>query len=261
MHNYSLCSLDTLIVFQWQGIGPGSYCSIDERRTEKDEDEQSSAATAGSTIDEADDDQTRGVPSMDWYYANFEDRREAEFQHQQAVFATQDPYGVTGTWMRIVNFLDYHDLFAFNFAGPRIRDDQERGPVTTAEAFRLIMLKLWVTRIEWPDEEEGQPEDWETVAGSTASSPVATRDDEPITPPAEHTPEAGPQQAKGKETGETAAREPIKSKYPIVHFAGSSRSLHIRWDPNANSHIRGKSTHHVPIYSIHSLIPSLLARL
>jgi hypothetical protein len=29
-------------------------------------------------------------------------------------------------------------------------------------------------------------------------------------------------------------------KLPIVHFAGTSRSLHASWDPNANSKIRGE---------------------
>lgn len=29
-------------------------------------------------------------------------------------------------------------------------------------------------------------------------------------------------------------------RLPIVHFRGSSRSLHASWDPNANSRIRGK---------------------
>jgi hypothetical protein len=30
-------------------------------------------------------------------------------------------------------------------------------------------------------------------------------------------------------------------RLPVVHFRGSSRSLHASWDPNANSRIRGKS--------------------
>lgn len=43
-----------------------------------------------------------------------------------------DPYGVTGTWMRVVCFLDYNDLYAFNFA-ERIPDDQPREPIDTQE--------------------------------------------------------------------------------------------------------------------------------
>lgn len=103
-------------------------------------------------------------------------------------FAGQDPYGVRGTWMRVVNFLDYHDLFAFNFQPPLIPADQEREPISTKEAFRLILLKLKVTKVEQP-----------------------SADDEDTDP-----------------------------KMPIVHFEGVSKSLHMRWDPNANSQIRGE---------------------
>lgn len=43
-----------------------------------------------------------------------------------------DPYGVTGTWMRVVCFLDYNDLYAFNFSTP-VPDDQPRQPIDTQE--------------------------------------------------------------------------------------------------------------------------------
>lgn len=43
-----------------------------------------------------------------------------------------DPYGVTGTWMRVVCFLDYNDLYAFNFTG-NIPNDQPRMPIDTQE--------------------------------------------------------------------------------------------------------------------------------
>ncbi|KIX94887.1 uncharacterized protein Z520_09577 [Fonsecaea multimorphosa CBS 102226] len=67
-----------------------------------------------------------------------------------------DPYGVTGTWMRIVCFLDYNDLYRFNFErNADIPADQERDPITTREAFRLIKLQLHVTRIE-EQEEKGE---------------------------------------------------------------------------------------------------------
>ena len=32
------------------------------------------------------------------------------------------------------------------------------------------------------------------------------------------------------------------TRLPIVHFAGTSKSLHASWDPNANSKIRGEYT-------------------
>ena len=66
----------------------------------------------------------------------------------------QDPYGVTGTWMRIVCFLDYNDLYAFNFESEEIPDDQERDPISTREAFRLIRLCIHITSIEPPGEDD-----------------------------------------------------------------------------------------------------------
>jgi hypothetical protein len=71
-----------------------------------------------------------------------------------------DPYGVTGTWMRIVCFLDYNDLFRFNFEEGRDLDTHgERPPIGTREAFRLIRLRLYVKSIEEQDgvDEEGKP--------------------------------------------------------------------------------------------------------
>lgn len=67
----------------------------------------------------------------------------------------QDPYGITGEWMRVVCFLDYHDLFAFNFLHS-VPDDQPRDPINTREAIRIIRLKLRVSAIEPPGPEDGQ---------------------------------------------------------------------------------------------------------
>lgn len=52
-----------------------------------------------------------------------------------------DPYGVTGTWMRIVCFLDYNDLYAFNFSS-RIADHEPREPIDTEEG--IIDLEEFV---------------------------------------------------------------------------------------------------------------------
>ncbi|KAJ9605997.1 hypothetical protein H2200_009846 [Cladophialophora chaetospira] len=72
-----------------------------------------------------------------------------------------DPYGVTGTWLRIVCFLDYNDLYRFNFERQaNIPAEQERDPIATREAFRLIKLQLQATRIEEQegvDERTGRP--------------------------------------------------------------------------------------------------------
>lgn len=57
----------------------------------------------------------------------------------------QDPYGVTGSWMRVVCFLDYNDLYAFNFSD-RIPDDQLREPIDTEEG----LIDLFETVREYP---------------------------------------------------------------------------------------------------------------
>ena len=70
--------------------------------------------------------------------------------------AEEDPYGVTGTWRRVVCFLDYTDLYAFNFE-PVLPDDQEHEPIDTREAIRLITLKIRVHSIDdaGPDDMPG----------------------------------------------------------------------------------------------------------
>lgn len=106
----------------------------------------------------------------------------------------QDPYGVTGTWMRIVCFLDYTDLYALNFESASIPLSQDRPPVDTQEAIRFITIKLHITRIE----------------------------------------EAGPED---------------DPSLPVVHFTGTSRSMYMSWDPNANSRIRGEFRSQPPLLS------------
>ena len=68
----------------------------------------------------------------------------------------QDPYNITGTWMRVVCFLDYTDLYNFNFEGDQSRSDLRREPINTDEATRLITMKLQATKIEAPGEDDGQ---------------------------------------------------------------------------------------------------------
>lgn len=98
----------------------------------------------------------------------------------------QDPYGVTGTWMRLVCFLDWMNLQAFNFGGTAsLPDDEDREPCRDHEAIRMIVLKLRVIKIADPE-----PED--------------------------------------------------HPKFPVVHFQGTSRSMHMAFDPNTNSRIRGR---------------------
>ena len=68
----------------------------------------------------------------------------------------QDPYNVTGTWLRVVCFLDYTELYGFNFGEDQPERDQPRRPIDTEEATRLITMKIQVTKVEAPGEDDGQ---------------------------------------------------------------------------------------------------------
>ncbi|TQV96520.1 F-box domain-containing protein [Cordyceps javanica] len=68
-----------------------------------------------------------------------------------------DPYGVTGTWYRVVCFLDYNDFFTYNFPmGDPFPANMPRPGISVGEATRLIILKLRVTHIEPPGPDDGQ---------------------------------------------------------------------------------------------------------
>ncbi|KAL6717813.1 hypothetical protein ACLMJK_003898 [Lecanora helva] len=68
----------------------------------------------------------------------------------------QDPYNITGTWIRLVCFLDYSDLYRFNFENDVQADNEPRPPIDIEEAIRLITMTLRVTKIEPPGEDDGQ---------------------------------------------------------------------------------------------------------
>ena len=68
----------------------------------------------------------------------------------------QDPYSVTGIWRRVVCFLDYAELYDFNFNDEKPEDDQPRKPIDTQEVIRLITMKIHITKIEPPGEDDGQ---------------------------------------------------------------------------------------------------------
>ncbi|KAK6339992.1 hypothetical protein TWF730_001768 [Orbilia blumenaviensis] len=68
----------------------------------------------------------------------------------------RDPYGVTGTWLRVVCFLDYHDFYAFNFGSTAPADGGPRPPIDIREAIRFLKLGINVTKIEPPGPDDGQ---------------------------------------------------------------------------------------------------------
>jgi len=77
----------------------------------------------------------------------------------------------------------FPSLYSFNFSD-ELAADIPREPIDTQEAIRLIHMKLQVTKLAPPGEDDGQG-------------------------------------------------------LPVVHFKGTSRSMHASWDPNANSTLRG----------------------
>ncbi|KAJ0115298.1 f-box domain-containing protein [Diaporthe amygdali] len=69
----------------------------------------------------------------------------------------KDPYDVTGTWLRVVCFLDYNDFFGYNFPPhDDLPDHLPRHALDEVEATRLIVVKIRVTKIEPPGPEDGQ---------------------------------------------------------------------------------------------------------
>ncbi|KAF6821524.1 hypothetical protein CSOJ01_00027 [Colletotrichum sojae] len=69
----------------------------------------------------------------------------------------QDPYGVAGTWLRIVCFIDYNDFFSYNFPiGDQMPREVPRRPLDVGEATRLIVMKIHVTDVQPPGEEDGK---------------------------------------------------------------------------------------------------------
>ncbi|KAL2156987.1 hypothetical protein VTH06DRAFT_8830 [Thermothelomyces fergusii] len=60
-----------------------------------------------------------------------------------------DPYGVSGSWLRVVSFLDYTDFFHFNFPiGDCLPRDVPRPPLNVGQATRLILMRIRVAKVE-----------------------------------------------------------------------------------------------------------------
>lgn len=79
--------------------------------------------------------------------------REEWERERQSELGRQDPYDVSGTWLRVVCFLDYNDFFSYNFPlGDEIPDNVPRPALDTTEATRLILMKIHVTAITDPEE-------------------------------------------------------------------------------------------------------------
>ncbi|KAK3353512.1 hypothetical protein B0T25DRAFT_456234 [Lasiosphaeria hispida] len=78
-------------------------------------------------------------------------------EREKAPMELEDPYDVSGTWLRVVCFLDYNDFFSYNFPqGDDIPENVPRAALDIGEAVRLILMKIHVTKIEPPEAGDGQ---------------------------------------------------------------------------------------------------------
>ncbi|GAM86505.1 hypothetical protein ANO11243_045190 [Dothideomycetidae sp. 11243] len=199
----------------WEGLNPGSFLSRHEEAAQE---------TPDNAVEPDYQDDNRSP-------------EEIKRDEAQAELDKQDPYGITGSWLRVVCFLDYNDLYAFNFTNDRRHTDRQRG-IATDEAIRLICVKIQVTRIVYPGKKGHKSEDSDSssdyddddVLLRTRAQPSGfdeLRGDEP-----QDSPMQSVKQPHQKATNPYA-------DWPIVYFTGTSRSIHSSWDPNANSRIRG----------------------
>lgn len=78
-------------------------------------------------------------------------------RREKAEDELDDPYGITGTWLRVVCFLDYTDFFNFNFNPENeLPPNVPRRAINYGEATRLILMRISVTKIEPPGPNDGQ---------------------------------------------------------------------------------------------------------
>lgn len=73
----------------------------------------------------------------------------------------KDPYAITGTWMRVVCFLDYSELYNLNFDLDEefhytLDEKPDYDPSWTEEAVRMIVMRLKVTKLRAPNPDNGE---------------------------------------------------------------------------------------------------------
>lgn len=108
-------------------------------------------ATPGSFVSPPRPDESAGVePSTSSFFdqlmGDFDDDHSRLMKQPDQILESLDPYGVTGTWMRVVCFLDYNDLYHFNFHNEFGSHDDigegrlQRRPIDTDEG-RITLLE------------------------------------------------------------------------------------------------------------------------
>ncbi|KAH8889666.1 hypothetical protein GQ53DRAFT_187850 [Thozetella sp. PMI_491] len=93
-----------------------------------------------------------------------EDDEAAEEARISKQLQLDDPYEVSGTWLRVVCFLDYNDFFRYNFPpADEIPDNVPRPALERGEATRVILMKIHVTQIEYAEGESAESGAWPVV--------------------------------------------------------------------------------------------------
>jgi hypothetical protein len=92
------------------------------------------------------------IPDMDYHTKDSQPRPITLLQQPDLPLDMKDPYGVQGIWSRIVCFLDYTNLYHYNFDAEarRVPADEPRPALVTDEAIRHILMDLRVTHVTAP---------------------------------------------------------------------------------------------------------------
>lgn len=174
----SLCELPRTGNSEGQGpmvVGSGYGGWFLWGNTHDDEDWGSDIANDG-VIDGMEQEEADGDSDED---GDLEEEDEDEDERDPKL-EREDPYGISGVWLRVVCFLgkfipsfilieflvlmvcqqDYTDFFSFNFPDDSlpIPEYMPRPPLDVGEATKLLMMKINVTRITYPEPGSGYPE-------------------------------------------------------------------------------------------------------
>jgi len=119
----------------FQGCWPGSYVAPDRNHLHKKK-----------AVNEEGPSRSTGCSSDD-------DGNEREDQKD---LDARDPYGVSGTWLRIVSFMDWTDLHNYNFPHAMLPwRGSHQARIFDRQETRLIVMSVKATRLSEPSEEDG----------------------------------------------------------------------------------------------------------
>lgn len=88
----------------------------------------------------------------------------------------EDPYGISGAWLRVVGFVNYNELFRYNYSWHTPPPGIPLPPLDTEEARRILLMDLVATKIDPPGQDDGQ--DLPVVSFKGVSHHLDTEDSE-----------------------------------------------------------------------------------